>query len=98
MANINALKSQAAKLVVKGDYAKALAIYEKVKEMDPDEPGTYNLIGDVYLKMRQKESAITEFNQALELYKKVQYYPNAIAVCKKIIRTDKNHHHSFYRF
>ncbi|TES93723.1 MAG: tetratricopeptide repeat protein [Candidatus Cloacimonadota bacterium] len=90
MANINALKSQAAKLVVKGDYAKALTIYEKVKEMDSDEPGTYNLIGDVYLKMSQKESAITEFNQALELYKKVQYYPNAIAVCKKIIRTDKN--------
>lgn len=90
MANINALKSQAAKLVVKGDYAKALAIYEKVKEMDPDEPGTYNLIGDVYLKMSQKASAISEFNQALELYKKVQYYPNAIAVCKKIIRTDKD--------
>lgn len=90
MANIYALKSQAAKLVVKGNYAKAHAIYQKVKEIDPEEPGTYNLIGDVYLKMREREKAVSEFKQALELYKKVQYYPNAIAVCKKILRTDKD--------
>jgi tetratricopeptide (TPR) repeat protein len=89
MANVNALKGQAAKLVVQGNYAKALGIYEKVKELDPDEPGTYNLIGDVYLKMGQKENAVSEFKEALDLYKKVQYYPNAIAVCKKILRTDK---------
>ncbi len=89
MANVSALKGQAAKLVVKGNYAKALQIYEKVKEMDPNEPGIYNLIGDVYLKMRQKDNAVTEFKEALEMYKKVQYYPNAIAVCKKILRTDK---------
>ncbi|TET17269.1 MAG: tetratricopeptide repeat protein [Candidatus Cloacimonadota bacterium] len=89
MANVSALKGQAAKLVVKGNYAKALQIYEKVKEMDPDEPGIYNLIGDVYLKMRQKDNAVTQFKEALEMYIKVQYYPNAIAVCKKILRTDK---------
>ncbi|MCK4232973.1 tetratricopeptide repeat protein [candidate division WOR-3 bacterium] len=89
MSNINALKNQAAKFVVKGNYAKALGIYEKVRELDPEEPGTHNLIGDVYLKMRQKENAISEFKAALDLYKKVQYYPNAIAVCKKILRTDK---------
>lgn len=96
MANINALKSQAAKLVVKGKYSKALGIYEKVKEMDPEEPGTYNLIGDVYLKMSEKEKAIDEFKQALKLYKKVQYYPNAIAVCKKIVRTDKEQAEVYY--
>jgi tetratricopeptide (TPR) repeat protein len=96
MANINALKSQAAKLVVKGKYSKALGIYEKVKEMDPEEPGTYNLIGDVYLKMGEKEKAIEEFKQALKLYKKVQYYPNAIAVCKKIVRTDKEQVEVYY--
>jgi tetratricopeptide (TPR) repeat protein len=96
MANINALKSQAAKLVVKANYAKALQIYEKVKEMDPDEPGTYNLIGDVYLKMGQKENAVHEFKDALEMYKKVQYYPNAIAVCKKILRTDKEQTDVYY--
>ena len=89
MANINALKNQAVKLVVRGKYAKALEIYEKVKEMDPDEPGVYNLIGDVYLKMGKTKDAISQFKQALGLYKKVQYYPNAIAVCKKILRTDK---------
>ncbi len=89
MTNVNALKSQAAKLVVKGNYAKALGIYSKVKEMDPGEPSIYNLIGDVLLKKGKKEKAIAEFGKALELYKKVQYYPNAIAVCKKIIRTDK---------
>ncbi|OQX52376.1 MAG: hypothetical protein B5M53_08710 [Candidatus Cloacimonas sp. 4484_209] len=90
MANINALKNQAAKFVVKGNYAKALEIYNKVKELDPEEPGIYNLIGDVYLKRGEKEKAIEEFKKSLELYVKVQYYPNAIAVCKKIIRTDKN--------
>jgi len=89
MPNINALKSQAAKLVVKGNFAKALGIYSKVKEMDPGEPSIYNLMGDVFLKMREKENAIVEFTEALKLYKKVQYFPNAIAVCKKIIRTDK---------
>ncbi len=96
MANINALKSQAAKLVVKASYAKALQIYEKIKEMDPDAPGTYNLIGDVYLKMGQKENAVSEFKDALEMYKKVQYYPNAIAVCKKILRTDKEQTEVYY--
>ena len=96
MANVNALKSQAAKLVVKGNYAKALHIYEKVKEMDPDEPGIYNLIGDIYLKMGRKENAVGEFKNALEMYKKVQYYPNAIAVCKKILRTDKEQTDVYY--
>ena len=89
MANINALKNQAVKLVVRGKFAKALEIYEKVKEMDTDEPGIYNLIGDVYLKMGKTKDAISQFKQALDLYKEVQYYPNAIAVCKKILRTDK---------
>ncbi len=84
------LKNQAAELVMNGKFTQALEIYEKVKETDNDEPGVYNLMGDVYLKMRETDNAISQFKQALELYKKVQYYPNAIAVCKKILRTDKD--------
>ncbi len=48
-----------------GMYEQAIRQAERIKELHPDSPGPYNLLGIAYLKQGKRDKAVTEFEQLL---------------------------------
>ncbi|MFO8061994.1 MAG: tetratricopeptide repeat protein [bacterium] len=95
MASIKDVKAKAQQFLSKGNYQKALkyyqAIIDKLEEKNTPDITLYNKVGDIYLsKMDNKDVAIENFRKAMYLYDKDSLYPNAIAMAKKILKTDSN--------
>lgn len=95
MASIKDVKAKAQQFLSKGNYQKALkyyqAIIDKLEEKNTPDITLYNKVGDIYLsKMDNKDIAIENFRKAMYLYGKDSLYPNAIAMAKKILKTDSN--------
>ncbi|MDI6839948.1 MAG: tetratricopeptide repeat protein [bacterium] len=72
------------------EWEKAISLYREILDAKGDDPNIYNLIGDVYVKMEDSNSAISEYLRAVELYENDGLYENGIAVCKKILRLGLN--------
>lgn len=74
-----------------GDLAGAIAVYREILATQEETAGAadlslYNRIGDLYLRKRDRESAVAAFWHAVDDYESQQLYANAIALCKKILR------------
>lgn len=82
--------SNARKFTQKGKWEKAIEEYEELLELEPDEPGTLNSIGDLYQKLNKLPTAIEYFNNSINQYFEIGLLNNAIAICKKILRADPN--------
>ena len=80
----------ARKYINKGKLDKAVEEYEALFNLEPDDPGPLNNIGDLYTKMGKIEDAIEYHQKAIHLYNEIGLFNNAIAVCKKILRADPN--------
>ena len=90
MASQAAMKRSAAEHSARGEYKLALEEYNKLLAENDSDASVHNLIGDTYLKMGDKEQAILEFERAIEIYTEEAFFTNAVAVCKKILRADKD--------
>ncbi len=86
--SISVLKSRAGEFSSRGDYEAAINEYEQILDLDPNDAGVLNLMGDAYLRLGLREKAISDFERALEVYLSDEFYSNAIALCKKILRVD----------
>jgi len=90
MAELVDVKRKIAELEAKG------AVNDAVKELEsaiaefPNEGSLYNKLGDLYLKADQQSNALNIYEKGARVFKEETYYPNAIALCKKILRFDKN--------
>ncbi len=76
----------AEKYVRAGKLREAIAEYEKIVERDDQDLGTLNMIGDLYLRLRQEEQAVGAFERVADGYKKRGQYSQALAIYKKICK------------
>lgn len=90
MAKVDQIRAKATEYFQKGDYAKAVAEYKKVLELEPGNASTYNFIGDAYIKLNNPNEAIANFMEAVKGYSNDALFNNGIAVCKKILRINKD--------
>ncbi|MBU1355077.1 MAG: tetratricopeptide repeat protein [Candidatus Edwardsbacteria bacterium] len=89
MAKVDQIRAKAAEYFQKGDFAKAVNEYKKVLDLEPGNASTYNFIGDAYVKLSNVGEAVSSYLEAVRGYSNDALYNNAIAVCKKILRVNK---------
>jgi tetratricopeptide (TPR) repeat protein len=75
---------QAEKFVRGGRIREAIAEYEKLAAGDPQDVGTLNIVGDLYIRLGQSDRAFRVFQKVAEEYEKRGLYSQALAICKKI--------------
>ena len=69
-----------------GKIREAIAEYEKVVALDDQDLGTLNMIGDLYLRLRQEDQAVRAFERVASGYEKRGQYSQALAIYKKICK------------
>ncbi len=89
MADLGAIKRTIAELEAKGEINKAIVELEKAVQEFPREGSLFNKLGDLYIKVNRQKEAIDIYEKGAYVLAEETYYPNAIALCKKILRLDK---------
>jgi tetratricopeptide (TPR) repeat protein len=75
---------QAEKYVRGGRIREAIVEYEKLAAGDPQDVGTINIIGDLYVRLGHTDKAVRAFEKVAEEYEKRGLYSQALAIAKKI--------------
>lgn len=88
MAKIGDVKKKVAEYEAKGDSKKAIAELEQAVKDFPHEGSLFNKLGDLYIKVNRKKEALDVYEQGARVFKEETFFPNAIALCKKILRLD----------
>ncbi len=76
----------AERFVRSGKLQEAIAQYEKILAIDPEDQATYNIIGDLYFQTGQKEKSSAALLRAAEEYEKRGMFAQALGVFKKIYK------------
>jgi lipopolysaccharide biosynthesis regulator YciM len=82
-------------LMIKGKNSEALTLYLRSVKDFSEEPDLRNVGGDILMKLHKKDEAIIEFERCVDLYRGKELYANAIAICKKILRIDRENSHIY---
>ncbi|NLT33378.1 MAG: tetratricopeptide repeat protein [Acidobacteria bacterium] len=82
------LLEDAERYVLQGKVHLALAEYQKIVELDPDDVLILNTIGDLYLRQKNVAEANRFFSRVAEAYVNNNFFLKAIAVYKKILSSD----------
>jgi tetratricopeptide (TPR) repeat protein len=90
MADLAAIKRTVAELEAKGDVDKAISELEKAIPEFPREGPLFNKLGDLLIKVNRQREALDVYERGARVLMEETYYPNAIALCKKILRLDKD--------
>lgn len=90
MADLVDIKRKIAELEAKGGVEDAISTLEEAIKEFPKEGSLYNKLGDLYVKVNRQKNALRIYEKGARVFKEETYYPNAIALCKKILRFDKN--------
>jgi tetratricopeptide (TPR) repeat protein len=90
MADLVDVKRRIAELEVKGALEEAISTLEDAIKEFPKEGSLFNKLGDLYVKVNRQKNALLTYEKGARVFKEETYYPNAIALCKKILRFDKN--------
>jgi tetratricopeptide (TPR) repeat protein len=64
---VTALTAQGDVLRKRGDYDKAIAIYDRVIKSDPTRPATYKLRADAYAEKGDRKRAMADIDRALKV-------------------------------
>lgn len=79
-----AITKAAQKFAAKGQIHKAIEEWEKLLKESQD-GNIYNIIGDLYLKKREKRDAVDSFTKAANIFREDGFYLKAIALYKKVL-------------
>ncbi len=79
---------EAEKFVLQGKIQQAIEEYQKIVKSDPNDVLILNTIGDLYLKQKNITEANKCFLQVAESYVRDNFLSKAVAVYKKILKTD----------
>lgn len=82
------LLDNAQALVHKGQYAAAADTYKTILKSDPDDVNVHNTLGDLYVRMNQKEEGLREHFWVADFFKKDGLFLRSIAICQKILKLD----------
>jgi len=88
LSKLSKLKQEAYLAGKKRNWDEAISIYEKILEIDKNNPALINELGDICLKTDNTKRAISLFLSAASKYAKAELSNNAIAVYKKVLRHD----------
>jgi len=75
---------QAEKHVRAGRVKDAIAEYEKLALIDPQDVGTLNIVGDLYIRLGHNDRAVDFFLKVAEEYERRGLFSQALAIYKKI--------------
>jgi len=75
---------QAEKFVRAGRIREAIVEYERLALGDPQDVGTLNIVGDLYIRLGQNDRAVWAFQRVAEEYERRGLFSQALAICKKI--------------
>ena len=92
MTDVNSLKNEARKAEQRGDWPRAISLYQRALDIGESGFGThdvslYNRVGDLHLRLGETDAAVAAYETAAERYTEQELFPSAIALCKKILRT-----------
>lgn len=90
MSELGEVKRKVAEFVAKGDTKKAITELEQAVKEFPKEGSLFNKLGDLLIKVNRKNDALRVYEQGARVFKEETYFPNAIALCKKILRLEKD--------
>jgi tetratricopeptide (TPR) repeat protein len=85
---LSKLKQDAYQAGKKRNWAEAMAIYERILDLDKSNPALLNELGDICLKNADPEKAVRHFLNAASKYRQTGLMNNAVAVYKKVLRHD----------
>lgn len=92
MATVNQLKNQARREEQRENWSRAIELYTQALDKSRTnsqglaDVSLYNRIGDIYLRIGQKNTAVRYYEQAIELYAEQDLHTSAIALCNKVLR------------
>jgi tetratricopeptide (TPR) repeat protein len=84
------IKRRARRFAQEGAIAEAIVEYDKLLLSGECDPYDYVAAGDLHARRGETEGAIERYRQAASAYESVGLYKNAIAVLKKVLRTDSD--------
>ncbi len=82
-----AISRDAQKYLAKGQIDKAISEWEKLITESPD-GNTYNIIGDLYLKKGDRNSAVESFRKAANYFRREGFSLKAVALYKKVLNVN----------
>ena len=88
LSKLSQLKQNAYQAGKKKDWDQAVSIYEKILDLEKNNPTVINEMGDLCLKAGESARAISHFLKAAAKYRKTGLLNNAVAIYKKILRHD----------
>ena len=78
---------QTQKFIARGQYDKAIMMWSEFVSGKPN-ANIFNIIGDLYLKINKRQSAIEWFHKSATLFREEGFSPRALAIYKKILNID----------
>ncbi len=96
MSKLSQLKQKAYQAGKDRDWDRAIAVYEKILEVEKSNPTVINELGDLCLKSGDTRKAIKNFLSAATKYRKTGLLNNSVAICKKILRHDDANLHAHW--
>ncbi len=88
MTNFQKLKHDARRAEQRSDWQRAIDLYRRALEFDPEtvDLRIYNRIGDLHMRLGETDAAVACYEQAAERYAAQGMHTSAIALCNKTLR------------
>jgi tetratricopeptide (TPR) repeat protein len=80
------LLQQAGKYITLGKLTLALEQYLKIQETEPDDTTIVNTIGDLYVRLDDKDNALLWYHKLAEAFEYRELHSNAMATYRKILK------------
>jgi tetratricopeptide (TPR) repeat protein len=85
-AKTNKLLQQAGKYILLGKLTLALEQYLKIHQLEPEDTTIVNTIGDLYVRLDDKENALIWYHKLAEAFEFRELHSNAMATYRKILK------------
>ncbi len=72
----------------KGKIREAIQEIQKAIKINPRDGNVFNRLGDLHIKNNRMPDAIEAYKRGIEAYRQDNFYRNALALCKKVLKYD----------
>ncbi len=83
-------------LEIKGKVVEAISEVKKAVDLNPEDGNLYNRLGDLYMKLDEKEESIANFRKGVDAFRRDNFLRNALALSKKILRYEPDGFDMYY--
>jgi tetratricopeptide (TPR) repeat protein len=96
LSKLSQLKQKAYQAGKNRNWDEAITVYEKILELEKNNPTVINELGDLCLKAGATARAVKHFLSAASKYRKTGLLNNSVAIYKKILRHDDANLHAHW--